>query len=94
MRANALMLSITCRRSDFPMPSNGIGCIAKNSFNVYFNTPWKVVFSRGRVRKSDFSQKGIVALFEDLQFWNRGIISDRLAKRIFFLRFDGSSGPM
>ena len=82
MRANALMLSITCQKSDFLMPSNGIGCIDKNSFNVYFNTPWKVVFSRGRLRKSDFSHKGIVARFE-LQFWNRGIIADKLARRFF-----------
>ena len=87
----ALMLSITCQKSDFLMPSNGNGCMDRNSFYVYFSTPWTVVISWGKVRKS------IMARFEDLQFWNRGTISDRLAKMDFlglFLRFDGSSGPM
>ena len=48
------------------------------------------------MRKIDLSLKASMAQFEDLQFWNRGTISERLAKMelLDLFRFDGSSGPM
>ena len=48
-----------------------------------------MVLSRGRERKSDFSQEAIMARYEDKQFWNRGTILERLAEIKFLgLYFD------
>ena len=48
------------------------------------------------MRKIDLSLKASMARFEDLQFWNRGTISERSAEMEFLdiFLFDGPSGPM